>query len=91
LLQSVAGVRADHVAHPWGNTYYPVVRACGVPAVYVDGARIAIDPANGVGINDFLSSNIELIEIYKGSSTAPTRYPSRGGCGTILIWTHTPG
>lgn len=91
LLQSVAGVRSDHVAHPWGNTYYPVIRACGVPAVYVDGARIAIDPANGVGIDDFLSSNIELIEIYKGSSTAPVGYPPRGGCGTILIWTHTPG
>ena len=91
MLQSVAGVRADHVAHPWGNTYFPVIRACGVPAVYVDGARIVINPADGIGIDDFLTSNIELIEIYKGSSTAPVGYPSRGGCGTILIWTHTPG
>lgn len=91
MLQSVAGVGADWVSHPWGRTYYPTIRSCGVPTVYVDGARIGIAPQDGVGIDDFRTGNIELIEIYKGPSTGPVSYPARGGCGVILIWTHTPG
>lgn len=91
MLQAVAGVRVDWVSHPWGRTYYPLIRTCGVPTVYVDGARIGINPQDGMGIDDFHTRNIELIEIYKGPSTAPVGYPARGGCGVILIWTHAPG
>lgn len=91
MLQSVAGVSAAWVSHPWGRTYYPEIRSCGVPTVYVDGARIVINPADGIGIDDFRTRNIELIEIYKGPSTTPVGYPARGGCGVILIWTHAPG
>lgn len=62
-------------------------RPC-VPLVYLDGQHLPLDPS--IGVNEFMGSEFEAIEVYKGSGT-PAEYLRAGGgypCATILLWTH---
>lgn len=42
-----------------------------MPIVYVDGARVGLVPGRGLGIDDFLSSDIDVVEVYRGPASAP--------------------
>lgn len=60
------------------------------PNLWVDGARM-----NGGEADDIPASDIEGIELYPSFSSVPPQFtplPSAGPpCGTIVIWTRTPG
>jgi hypothetical protein len=73
------------------EVYYPVIRGAGVPALYVDGARVSLDPELGHGIDAFLSSDVEVIEVQHGPSSIPIGLSgSCAACGVIHIWTVAP-
>lgn len=91
LLRSVPGIRIERLVVAGRKIYYPVIRGSGVPALYVDGARVALIPGLGHGIDDFLSSHVNVIEVQSGPATIPIGTPgSCGGCGVIHIWTRAP-
>jgi carboxypeptidase family protein/TonB-dependent receptor-like protein len=54
------------------------------PMIWVDGQR-----AQGLEIDDLSSTDIQGVEIYRGTSTTPGQYATSGAtqCGTILVWT----
>ena len=61
-------------------------RTCS-PLVWLDGSAL---PSGGVDLDTFEPSTLEGIELYLGSTNAPSRYSwSRdlSNCGTILLWT----
>jgi TonB family protein len=56
------------------------------PLVWLDGAQMG---AGDVDIDSFSPSSLEGIELYLGSTNAPSRYQAMRGkseCGTILLW-----
>jgi TonB family protein len=56
------------------------------PLVWLDGAQMG---AGDVDIDSFSPSSLEGIELYLGSTNAPSRYQGMRGkseCGTILLW-----
>jgi hypothetical protein len=56
------------------------------PLVWMDGIPM---PAGEVDLDSFAPSSIHGIELYLGSTTAPTRYTytrDASSCGTILLW-----
>lgn len=88
LLRRVPGMRLRVAGStPFGQTHVPVIRNCGIPAIYVDGARITLMTGPGTGIDEFRTGDIEGIEIYSGASTAPIRQNRDAACGVIQIWT----
>jgi TonB family protein len=61
-------------------------RTCS-PLVWLDGSAL---PSGSVDLDTFEPSTLEGIELYLGSTSAPSRYSwSRdlSNCGTILLWT----
>jgi len=61
-------------------------RLCS-PLIWLDGSAL---PTGQVDVDTFEPSTLEGIELYLGSTSAPSRYSwSRDGsnCGTILLWT----
>lgn len=60
------------------------------PNLWVDGARM-----RGGEVDDITATDIEGIELYPSFSSVPSEFtplPSAGPpCGTIVIWTRTPG
>jgi outer membrane receptor for ferrienterochelin and colicins len=58
------------------------------PTMWIDGQR-----APGIEIDELPISDIEGIELYRGASTTPPQftYGSGAACGTVVIWTRTPG
>lgn len=60
------------------------------PLVWLDGAQMG---AGDVDIDSFSPSSLEGIELYLGSTNAPSRYQAMRGkseCGTILLWSRGP-
>jgi hypothetical protein len=61
--------------------------------VYLDGIRIyapgrLTGDNRGFSIDQFKVSELQAIEIYKGSATTPAQFNSTGSaCGTIVLWT----
>lgn len=58
------------------------------PTVYLDGVLTSALPV------DFVTPQAIIgIEVYRGASEVPPQFnkPTEEGCGTILIWTRTPG
>lgn len=53
-----------------------------VGAVYIDGIRGSYDE-----LLLYRPEEIRAIEVFPRANTAPARYPSRNGCGVLLIWT----
>ena len=91
LLRGVPGVGIRYTVVAGQYVYYPVIRGGGIPALYVDGARVSLDPEMGRGIDAFLSSDVEVIEVQSGPATTPIGSPGGcGGCGVILLWTRLP-
>lgn len=93
LLRGVPGVDMQQVGDGILAAWVPVIRNCGVPVIYVDNTRVAMNPGpGGGGIDDFVSSNVDVIEVHAGPAGVPIRYSgSRSGCGMIHIWTRDPG
>jgi hypothetical protein len=56
------------------------------PDVFLDGARITLDPAMGGGL-PVNPQEIYGIEAYSSDAFVPAQYQSRGGCGVVIIWT----
>lgn len=59
------------------------------PTIYVDGVL-----TNAMPVDFVMPDAIIGIEVYRGASEVPPQFnkPTRGeGCGTIVIWTRTPG
>ena len=89
LLRGIAGVRVTETSR--GSTLF--LRGGGtlgdcLPTLYVDGREWQRD--NFSGLDSFQASDLEAIEVYKSSITAPAQY--RGGnCGTVIIWTRIGG
>ena len=91
LLRSVPGVDVERALVAGRHIFYPVVRGAGIPALYVDGARVSLAPGLGHGIDAFLSHEIDVIEVHSGPASAPIGFPSScSGCGVIRIWTRAP-
>jgi TonB family protein len=60
------------------------------PLVWLDGVPM---PAGEVDLDAFPVSTIQGIELYLGSTTAPSDYTAADGqssCGTILLWSRGP-
>lgn len=61
--------------------------------VYLDGIRIyapgrLTGDKRGFSIDQFKVSEVQAIEIYKGSATTPAQFNTTGSaCGTIVLWT----
>ena len=91
LLRSVPGVGIERVVVAGRHVFYPVIRGAAIPALYVDGARVSLEPGLGYGIDAFRSNEIDVIEVYSGPAGAPIGLPgSCSGCGVIHIWTRAP-
>jgi hypothetical protein len=63
-------------------------------AVYVDGIRV-YDPDGTTAppnVDDFLTDQVEAIEVYRGAGETPIEYQGTGGaCGALVIWTRVSG
>ncbi|HJQ12608.1 MAG TPA: TonB family protein [Gemmatimonadaceae bacterium] len=60
------------------------------PLVWIDGTPM---PAGEVDLDAFYPQTIHGIELYLGSTTAPTRFilgRSDNSCGTIVLWSRGP-
>jgi len=58
------------------------------PTMWIDGQR-----APGIEIDELPINDIEGIELYRGASTTPPQFWHGSGpsCGTVVVWTRTPG
>lgn len=58
------------------------------PTTWIDGQR-----APGIEIDELPINDIEGIELYRGASTTPSQFQHGSGptCGTVVVWTRTPG
>jgi hypothetical protein len=88
LLQSVPAMRGSR-----GRAGSQGVRMRGRtcwPLVWLDGSPM---PSGDVDLDGIPPNTIQGIELYLGSTTAPTRYSAPrdlSSCGTILIWSRGP-
>lgn len=66
-----------------------ITRRDCMPMIWIDGQK-----APGLEVDDITFTDIEGIELYNGPSTTPMQFSqgsSTSTCGTIVIWTRTPG
>lgn len=99
LLRRVPGLRVrQHPGQP--GRFYVRSTSNGdcPPAVYLDGVPVGgnrsgvrargtqFSPADEL-LSDMLPSDLEGVEVYRGSSEAPPEYSNNAGCGVILLWT----
>jgi hypothetical protein len=86
LLRSIPGVKiiGSRVAMSSGMGQNCVVQ------YFVDGVHVVQPPADF--LVQFRPKDLEGIEVYRGPAETPLAF-SRGGalCGTIVLWTRTPG
>jgi TonB family protein len=88
LLQHVPGVTA--VRGRGGTTGIRLRGRTCWPLVWIDGTPM---PSADVDLDSFSPNTIHGIELYLGSTTAPTRYTYTrdiSSCGTILLWSRGP-
>ena len=84
LLQGRAGVRLADA----GRSLIIRGRAC-TPMVFLDGRLYKLDP--DLGLNDILTFDVEVVELYKGTASIPAEFNYSNnlqtGCGAIVVWT----
>lgn len=88
LLQHTAGIRGSRM-RGGGAGVRLRGRACA-PIVWLDGTPT---PAGELDLNPISPQTIHGIEIYSGSTTAPTRFllnRTNNSCGTIVLWSRGP-
>jgi hypothetical protein len=88
LLSQSPGVNAGRI-YAGGGSVRMRGRSCR-PLVWLDGVPM---PAGEVDLDGFPVSTIQGVELYLGSTTAPTDYTMGQGqssCGTILLWSRGP-
>ena len=67
------------------------------PAVWVDGRRFSRPRAGGVGhdpvdFSQFLTAEIEAVEIYRGAGSVPGEFGGGdAACGAVVLWTRRGG
>jgi TonB family protein len=84
LLQRVPGVVAVRLRV--GSTGVRLRDRTCAPLVWLDGNAL---PAGEVDLDSFAPHSLQGIELYLGSTTAPSRYVmsrDMSNCGTILLW-----
>ena len=90
VLRMTAGVQVVRTRSGSGIrfTSSPSVRRDCPPTMWIDGQR-----APGIEIDELPIDDIEGIELYRGASTTPPQftYGSGAACGTVVVWTRTPG
>ena len=90
LLRGMAGVRVNETE--FGSTLSfrggDAIGGFCLPALYVDGLPWQVTDLSGLDV--FRAEDLEAIEVYKSTITAPVRYQS-SRCGTLLIWTRLGG
>lgn len=90
LLRRVSGVRLapDRTGRLLVRMRSSGLRDCP-PDFWIDGVR-----APFLNVDDIPLSDIEALEVYRGSATLPPELIARLGnpaCGAIVIWTRVPG
>ncbi|MEO5588573.1 MAG: TonB family protein [Gemmatimonadaceae bacterium] len=88
LLKGVPGINA-FALRSGGSTVRIRQRDCR-PLVWLDGVPM---PAGEVDLDAFPVSTFHGIEVYSGSTSAPSDYTANAGlssCGTILLWSRGP-
>jgi len=84
LLRTVPSLRVTPRADGQGSVV--TGRGACYPTYFLDGVRL-LDSAS---LDTFIPpDNLEGLEIY-GSASTPPQYGGRG-CGTVVMWTRTPG
>ena len=90
VLRMTSGVQVVRTRSGSGIrfTSSPSVRRDCPPTMWIDGQR-----APGIEIDELPIDDIEGIELYRGASTTPPQftYGSGAACGTVVVWTRTPG
>lgn len=87
LLQRVPGVTLVRLRA--GATGVRLRDRTCAPLIWLDGNAL---PSGEVDLDSFQPNSLQGIELYLGSTTAPTRYlASRdlSNCGTILLWSRS--
>ena len=88
MLQRSPGIRITR-GKPGAQSVRMRGRDCR-PLVWLDGAPMT---AGDVDMDSFPPGSLEGIELYLGTSSAPSRYQAARGqseCGTILLWSRGP-
>lgn len=88
LLKTVPGINAFPLMSG-GSAVRMRGRACR-PIVWLDGVPL---PAGEVDLDAFPTNTLQGIELYLGSTNAPTDFAVNDGmsnCGTILLWSRGP-
>lgn len=90
VLRMTSGVQVVRTRSGYGIrfTSSPSVRRDCPPTMWIDGQR-----APGIEIDELPINDIEGVELYRGASTTPPQftYGSGASCGTVVVWTRTPG
>ncbi len=91
ILRGVIGVKIRKFGHEF-MVELRRGRGCGGnPGFFVDGARVA-NRKEPLPLDMIPTSDIEVIEIYKGAATLPAEFGGADSqCGAIAIWTRRGG
>lgn len=92
LLRSVRGLRIT----PSRGSRYIAMSSRGncLMSVWLDGIRIYVpgDPGGPPDINQFPITDLEAVEIYRGSAELPMELAGSGApCGALVLWTRRGG
>jgi Carboxypeptidase regulatory-like domain/TonB-dependent Receptor Plug Domain len=90
MLRSMSGLQVVRTRTGFGVRFASASsgrRDCP-PTMWIDGQRAA-----GMEVDEIPIDDIEGIELYRGASTTPAQFSRGAGpsCGTVVIWTRTPG
>jgi hypothetical protein len=90
VLRMMSGVQIVRTRSGFGLRFASAAggrRDCP-PTLWIDGQR-----APGIEIDELPVNDVEGIELYRGTATTPPQftYGSGAQCGTVVVWTRTPG
>jgi TonB family protein len=89
LLQHAPGMSSQRIGRSGGQGVRMRGRRCW-PLVWLDGTMM---PSGDVDLDGIPPNTLHGIELYLGSTTAPSRYVTNrdlASCGTILLWSRGP-
>lgn len=92
LLRAIRGIRVT----PSRGSRYIAISSRGncLMSVWLDGIRIYVtgDPGGPPDLNQFSVTDLEAVEIYRGSGELPMELAGSGSpCGALVLWTRRGG